>query len=387
MPLCSRRPRFRWSAILAPLVALACRTEIAAAHGVGMSQLQLHVDGAGIEGEWDLDLHDARLAVGLDPNVGGDPGWRELRAHEAEYRALLASRLAVSSDGRACAFQITPAPMEWQSTLSTVRIRVAIVCPAPPTHLGLHCDLLFDRQPTHRAYFSVEDSRVTSVGAMRADLRTVSVDVHQFHFGEVLLEFLHDGTWHIWTGLDHLLFLFALLLPAALVRMGAEWSPRQGLGSTGREVTKVVTSFTLAHSLTLGLACFGIVTLPSQWVETGIALSVFAAAWNNLRPFLPGRAWLIAMSFGLVHGLGFAGALNNLALPRHARGLALASFNLGVEVGQLAVVALVLPLLYLGSRRDWYPRLVMGVGSLAIAWLAVMWSLERGLGLSLFAHR
>jgi len=88
-----------------------------------------------------------------------------------------------------------------------------------------------------------------------------------------------------------------------------------------------------------------------------------------------------------VHGLGFAGALNNLSLPRHARLLALGAFNAGVEVGQLAIVAVVLPLLYAASRRRAYPRLVMGVGSLGIAWLAIVWALERGAGLSLLPVR
>ena len=148
-----------------------------------------------------------------------------------------------------------------------------------------------------------------------------------------------------------------------------------------------MTAFTLAHSVTLSLSFFRVVTPPAALVETAIALSVFAAAWNNLRPFLPGRAWWIALLFGLVHGLGFAGALNNLSLPRHARLLALGAFNVGVELGQLAIVAAVLPLLYAASRRRAYPRLVMGAGSLGIAWLAVVWALERGAGLTLLPGR
>jgi hypothetical protein len=184
-----------------------------------------------------------------------------------------------------------------------------------------------------------------------------------------------------------MLFLLALLLPATLVRAGHDWQPRSGLGGSIREVAKVVTAFTLAHTITLCLSFFGVLRPPSQWVETGIALSVFAAAWNNLRPFLPGRAWIMAFGFGLVHGLGFAGALANLSLPRHARVLALASFNVGVEVGQLVLVLLVMPILYALSRRRWYPRLVMGAGSLGIAWMAIVWVLERGFNLSLFPHR
>jgi hypothetical protein len=141
----------------------------------------------------------------------------------------------------------------------------------------------------------------------------------------------------------------------------------------------------LAHSLTLCLSFFGLVAPKAQWVEVAIALSVGAAAWNNLRPFLPGKAWAIALAFGLVHGLGFAGALKNLSLPVHARGLALAAFNVGVELGQLAIVAVVLPLLYAASRRAWYPRIVLGVGSFLIVWVAALWTIQRTFGLAFFA--
>ena len=221
---------------------------------------------------------------------------------------------------------------------------------------------------------------------LRASERHIEFGVRQFHLGEIVWEFVRDGVAHIWSGLDHLLFLLALLLPAALVRVTHGWLPRAGLWASAREVLKVVTAFTVAHSITLSLAFFGVVRLPAQWIEVGIAASVFAAAWNNLRPFLPGRAWIMAFGFGLVHGMGFAGALGNLSLPRHARVLALASFNGGVELGQLAVVAALLPLLYLGARRGWYPRVVMGLGSLGIAWMAVIWILERAFNLALFAR-
>jgi hypothetical protein len=92
----------------------------------------------------------------------------------------------------------------------------------------------------------------------------------------------------------------------------------------------------------------------------------------------------MAFGFGLVHGLGFAGVLNNLSLPHEARILTLAAFNVGVELGQLAIVGVALPLLFLASRRAWFPRVVMGVGSLLIAWIALVWALERAFSLSLW---
>ena len=369
-------------------IAVACALSLVAgravAHGLGMSQLRLRVAGPRVEGEWEVQLHDAQLALGLDA-TGGDPGWRDLMRHEASWRAYLAGRLALAADGRDCHVELTAAPMEWQPDQGQVLLHVASTCPSEPTHLLVRCDLLFDRDPRHRAYYSIEDARVTHVGVFRDDQRSAAVDIRQLHFWATLVEFVRDGVGHVLSGLDHMLFLLALLLPAPLVRTRGGWSPGPGLARTAREVVKVVTAFTVAHSVTLALSFFGVVTLPSRWVEVGIAVSVFAAAWNNLRPFLPGRAWAVALAFGLVHGLGFAGALRNLSLPIHARGLALAAFNVGVELGQLAIVALVLPLLVAGARRRAYPRLVLGGASLLIAWLAAVWVIERALGISLLA--
>jgi hypothetical protein len=363
------------------LAAAACLASGAAAHGLGMSQLRLRVDGARVKGEWELQLREARLAVGLDGQTAGEAGWRELAPREPALRAYLAGRLSLTSDGAPCAVEISPAAAQWQPEQGQLLYRLAATCPSEPRRLGLVCDLFFELDPKHRAYFSVEDARITHVGLFRAEQREATLEVHQLHAGAVFMEFVREGVRHIWGGLDHLAFLLALLLPAPLVREGGSWSPRAGLGPTTREVLKVVTAFTAAHSLTLALATFGLVSLPARAVEVTIALSVFAAAWNNLRPFLPGRAWVMALGFGLVHGLGFAGALRNLALPTHARGLALGAFNVGVELGQLAIVVPVLPLLYAVSRHRSYPRFVMGAGSLAIAWVAVLWTLERGFGL------
>jgi len=354
------------------------------AHQSGLSKLRLRVEGAQVVGEWELHLHDARLALRLPPTLAPDSGLAELRAHEAAYRDTMARKLAIRADGKPCSLRVLPDSARWNPELGSLTLGLFADCGGEPRTLGLRCDLLFDLDRNHRGFFSVEDDRVTHLGVFRAERdRDVEITIRHFRWGETTLEFIREGVWHIWAGFDHLLFLVALLLPAALVRSGAAWTPRAGFWETAGEVVKVVTAFTLAHSITLVFAFLGVIALPSRLVESAIALSVFAAAWNNLRPFLPGRTWWMALAFGLVHGLGFAGALGQLALPRQARGLALGAFNLGVELGQLAIVAAILPLLFAASRWRGYPRLVMGVGSLAIAWMAVVWFLERAFGIAL----
>lgn len=142
------------------------------------------------------------------------------------------------------------------------------------------------------------------------------------------------------------------------------------------DVLKVVTAFTLAHSLTLTLASLQVLALPSRWVESAIAASVVLAAVNNLFPLFRGRRPLAAFVFGLIHGFGFAGVLADLGLPQGALVLSLAGFNVGVELGQLAIVAVFLPLAFL-TRRTWFYRQLMTTGSVAIALIAGVWLFER----------
>jgi hypothetical protein len=365
----------------AGIVAALLASEAVSAHGLGASQLRLRVDGPLVEGAWEVQVADAARAVGL-PRADEEA----LRAREADLGAFLAARLSFAGDGVPCAPIAPLGPVEWQRQLGQVRFGFRATCLASPRRVTITCGLLFDADPRHRVYFSVEDARETQVGVLRAERRAVTLDVRQLRPGADFAEFAREGVRHIWTGLDHLLFLLALLLPAPLVREASGWGPRAGLAATAREVLKVVTAFTLAHSLTLALAAFDLVSPRPRFVEVAIAVSVLAAAWNNLRPFLPGRASAMAFAFGLVHGLGFAAGLRDLALPLRARGLAVFGFNVGVELGQLAVVAPLLPLLYAASRRRAYARFGLGAGSLAIAWIAALWILERAFGLSVLTR-
>jgi hypothetical protein len=191
-----------------------------------------------------------------------------------------------------------------------------------------------------------------------------------------------EGTWHIWIGFDHILFLLALLLPAVLVRAGRDWTPTPSLRRAGTEVLKVVTAFTLAHSITLSLAVLGFVSLPSRVVESVIAASVVLAALNNLRGTVDRRRWVMAFAFGLVHGFGFASVLADLGLPQGALALALVGFNLGVEIGQLAIVAVFLPIAFALRATAFYRVGVLRFGSLLVALLAAWWFVQRAFDLA-----
>ncbi len=161
------------------------------------------------------------------------------------------------------------------------------------------------------------------------------------------------------------------------MRRDGQWVPAAGLGGAVKEVFKVVTAFTLAHSITLSLAALEIVTLPSRLVESAIAASVIVAALNNLRGTIEGKRWVMAFVFGLIHGFGFASVLADLGLPKDALVLALVGFNVGVELGQLAIVAVFLPLAFWLRATKFYRVGVLQIGSLLVALLAAWWLVQR----------
>jgi hypothetical protein len=184
------------------------------------------------------------------------------------------------------------------------------------------------------------------------------------------------GIRHIAEGTDHLLFLLVLLIPSPLISAGSYWGGAAGLRSSLTRILKVVTAFTLGHSMTLALAAFGFVVLPSRPVEVLIAVSIFISAVHAIRPLFPGREPVIAAFFGLIHGLAFAATLSQLGLQRWARVANVFAFNMGIEVMQLVVVAAILPSLLLLSGTRLYSRFRVG-GALFAGLASAGWIAER----------
>jgi len=218
-----------------------------------------------------------------------------------------------------------------------------------------------------------------SAPSSRADVGTAAASTApQPSALQAVWTMVKEGVHHIGEGTDHILFLVTLLLVAVWRRPAASsWEPRAGWGEVLTEAAKLVTAFTVAHSVTLALSTFGVVAPPSRWVESLIALSVLAAAIDNLIPILPQRRWAVVGVFGLVHGFGFAGVMQDLGLQGAEVIWPLLGFNLGVEAGQLMLVAAFLPVAF-ALRRTWAYRVVgVQLGSACIAGLAAVWLFER----------
>ncbi|MBK7470347.1 MAG: HupE/UreJ family protein [Betaproteobacteria bacterium] len=355
----------------------------ALAHKASDSYLTLTLaDGGGIAGHWDIALRDLEEAVGLDADGDGNVTWGEVRASHGAIAGYALSRLALAGDGRACTLQAGKQQVDDHTDGAYAVIPLTGECPEKTARLTVDYRLLFDLDPQHRGLLRLEAGGRSVTGVLGPESGAQHYMTGEASLWRSLAEFVHEGMFHIWAGFDHLLFLVALLLPAVLVRGDGRWLPAHDGRKVIWTVAGIVTAFTLAHSITLAMAVLGLVTPPSRWVEALIAVSVIAAALDNLRPFIPGPRWSMAFVFGLVHGFGFASVLIDLHLPAEVLAVSLVGFNLGVEIGQLAVVGALLPLAYFARATAAYPRRVVGLGSFAIATVAGGWLVDRAFDLN-----
>ncbi|HJV91986.1 MAG TPA: HupE/UreJ family protein [Azonexus sp.] len=365
-------------------IALCCAHFSAWAHKASDSYLVIDARGSEVTAQWDIALRDIDFAIGLDGDGNGEITWGELRTRQANVAAWALSRLEVQRGGP-CPLELTALQVDTHTDGGYAVLRLAGVCPASSGDLQLGYRLLFDLDGLHRGLL-----RLTVDGTTHSTVLSPSSGTLRFGPDAVsrltqFRQYLVEGIWHIWIGFDHILFLLALLLPAVLVHSNAGWRGVARFGEAWREVLWVVTSFTAAHSITLSLAALGVLALPSRLVESAIALSVVLAAANNLYPVVAHRRWVVAFGFGLIHGFGFASVLSELGLPAGALVLSLVGFNLGVEVGQLAIVAGFLPLAFALRHSAFYRRGVFVWGSLFTVLVAAIWLVERAFDLKLLS--
>ena len=192
--------------------------------------------------------------------------------------------------------------------------------------------------------------------------------------------FTHEGAWHIWGGPDHLLFLLTLLLPGLMLLHRATGTPEtdsHGTKTAALFALKVITAFTLAHSITLLASVLDVISLPSRWIESAIALSIMISAALNLQTRIQWSQWKLAFIFGLIHGMGFANGLRELGLSQTYFIETVLAFNVGVELGQIAaVVAVGIPIILL-AKQVRTKQLVMTYGSWGVLLISGIWLVQR----------
>jgi xanthosine utilization system XapX-like protein len=356
--------------------ALACAAAPAASHTLSLSHLSVTESGDNrVQVELDVALKDVALTLPIDQDNDRNITWAELVAVRPDLEALASEGVTLTRGGATCSLQGSDLGIRRYEDGVYAALVLTADCRASGA-LVVDYRLFFDRDPTHRSIVTMRtgSASLTAI-ASNSDSRVEGPEGSGASAS--IYSFLREGVHHILIGYDHLAFLALLLLPVVVRRSDREWRPVNGFRPASLRAAGVVTAFTVAHSITLTGAAMGWLSPSTRWVEAAIAASVLLAAINNIWPLVTRRLYLLAFGFGLVHGFGFAGVLAEVGIPTEARVASLLGFNLGVEIGQLAVVAVLLPLLFLARKRSWYPSMGLRGASAAVGLLAAWWLFER----------
>ena len=352
-------------------------TAAARAHVASNGFLVARVSGQEIEGSVELAVRDVELALGVDANHDGKVTWGELRTSEPLLVRYLTEHVAMSARDAPCRLEFLPLQINDRVDGAYAWLPFKGHCPVAVRELNIRYSVMAGYDPSHRGLLTLTAGTVTQTGVLGGGAPQAAFAVYAPSRWRSFVEYLRAGVFHILTGIDHLLFLISLLLPAVLLRRGGQWEPVVRVRPALISIFKVVTAFTLAHSITLTLAALDVVRLPSRLTESVIAASIIVAAVNNIFPVVTESRARIAFGFGLLHGFGFASVLADMGLPHGTRVISLLAFNCGIEIGQMAVVLAVMPVIYGLRSGAFYRRAVMPWGSAAIAVLAFVWLVQR----------
>lgn len=350
--------------------------------------VDLTVEGARIE--QDVPIEELERALHQTLWTDGDSAEAVVRRHSASLREYAARHLRVTAAGSTRPWAVEVTGLTGHAAEDGPRAVFLFEVRAPPgeasASLLLQDDLIAHEVISH--YTTVYLRSDWATGAVRGEPRLVGT----LHAGRHDVSFARDGGFwrgfrgmvklgveHITTGTDHLMFLFALVLAAPMRAQRRRWSDRRETRDTLLALARVVSAFTLGHSVTLALSLLGGVVLPAAFVEAAIAASILMTALHALRPLFPRHEATVAGLFGLIHGMGLAAALTARDVGRAQATWTLLGFNTGIELAQLALLALVLPWLLLLARTRAYRAFRVG-GALTAGVLASGWLLERTVG-------
>lgn len=374
-----------WRVVCVTLVFMAlCWGQAALAHSSSNSYLTLSAPEGKLSLRADIHLRDADLIFDLDHNRDGQLTWGETQGRSAELRTWLEQGIGLSASGQVCTLGVADLQASQHADGMYLSALWTPVCPGltdvTQASLALRYGLIFAQDNLHRGLLKVDLPGNQSSALLSPERPDTQISASDSSAWRVFGRYVIEGVWHIWIGIDHIVFLLSLLVLAPLQpsrQRVVHWPAAPQARPVVLDVLAVVTAFTVAHSITLGLTITGWLTPPADLVEPAIAISVVLAALNNLLGFSALKRWRLAFVFGLVHGFGFASVLLDLGLPASALLAALGGFNIGVELGQLAIVGVFLPAAWWLRHTRFYRWVVVAGGSAAIVVLGVFWTLER----------
>ncbi|PHN08616.1 HupE/UreJ family protein [Flavilitoribacter nigricans] len=389
------------------LIGLFILPDTLQAHAPDQGYLYFRIYKDAIGGRFELIAKDINRAIGS--NLPDDLTMEQLQAVLPQIQAYFLDRSSIKTgDGTEYTIRFRePEILDLEEMEDFVRFHFDLEGVSEvPDALDVSYNVLFDRAPKHRGLLIIEhnwkagvlNNEALAYGIFAPDDTQKTVDLTDASIWKGFMNLVRLGIWHIWIGLDHILFIVALILPSVVRRRREDdpspvdsnysptWKPVDRFRPAFLYIIKVITFFTLAHSITLALAALGVVNLSSRLVESIIAFSIALAAFHNIVPIFKGKEWLIAFGFGLFHGFGFASVLGEKGLSGDYLVPSLLGFNIGVEIGQVLIICLIFPILYLIRKLDIYPK-VIKYGSMLLILIALYWTIERGFELDMSLSR
>jgi len=376
----ARQPLSLWPALVL-LLALAVSGR-AQAHATSTSYLVAETPPAAESGTstdvdvyWGLSVAQTSWALSLDEGGDGLITWGEIESRREEIAAFAAHHLTVARAGSPCS--LTFQDLKLATYADEPHLSLAFLAKCPTTGaLELQADAFFEDDATQRTLVDVSTPAGQFTSVLSADApRWVEPPAPSAL--ATFFTFVGQGLWHVWIGYDHLAFLLLLLLPGVLRSAGDQWEGTRTFRDTARDLLWIVTAFTVAHSITLGLAATGAVHVPVRPIEIAIAASIVIAGILNLFPRAARARMALAFGFGLVHGFGFANALAELGTGGMRLLPTLAGFNVGVELAQISLVVLVLPFLFRARNSSFYAGRFMPLTSIVAALAGAAWLVAR----------
>jgi len=322
-----------------------------------------------------VSVSDLHHTLNLDSKNDGELTWQELNQSHSKVIDYLSDHLVFSSGDQACepewGFDIALMDSYGETLLKQP---LTLQCPTP---INVNYSALFDTTSDHKLLLNwqVETGQAqTIIDGPNQPWQLTSGTQSAW---DTFLFYLYQGMIHIWIGLDHILFVLTLLLHFVN-------KPIKPLSNDAKPISPVklksmiwlITGFTIAHSITLTLTSLGWISIPSKWAEVGIAISVAYSALNVMTHWVK-QLMLMTVAFGLLHGLGFAGALTELGLSKSHQLTSIIGFNLGVEIGQVAIILAAIPFLWLLNKKEKVRKISVPLISVAILALGLMWVWQR----------
>lgn len=356
----------------------------AAAHELGQSYLFLRIHDDSLVYRLEITVADVERALGFGWDVD-DVTLEQVEERLDSIRAYVEPRFSMSSRGTELDHAFEGVDVRFLEIADYVVLTYRVDDFAEiPDAVDIRYEVLFEVARSHRNLVVIEHNWRTATFNNEAIVSLIlspldaeqTLDLSSSSILRGFIGFIWLGVWHIWIGIDHILFLVALVLPAVLQRREGRWEPVDSFRRALWNIVTIVTFFTIAHSVTLSLAALDVIRLPSRFVESIIAGSIAAAAWANLVPKLDIREWAIAFCFGLFHGFGFATVLGEIGMGREHLVLSLLGFNLGVELGQIAIICAIFPVLFVLRGSRVYPWILKS-GSVFLIFVGLLWLFER----------